>query len=488
MAYIKTVWENGDVITKEKLNNIEDGIANAGGGGSPMKSTTHAELLAMRNAGTLTPGMQYRITDYVCTTTQEESRAVSHPFDIIVVADDASTLNENARACLHEGDTYYTAENHSANLEAWELKYCIDNDGDRFAWADATNGKGVIFWMKDERGNECPYDFKQIQFKRYKITECTVQSLVGMLTALEHGKAITAVDEANPVWVYTFSVYDPEAETPTYEDGSVAVMNEAMGCIVYGNVIKCYLNYADMTEYTGPYVNYLNNIVFDNTFGKLCYNNAFENGCNSNTFSNSFTNNTFGGECSRNTFGKNCNRNTFGNYFSGNTFGSNFISNTFGHTCSGNTFSDSCSMNSLRNGCGSNTFGKGCTNNTFGGYCTDNTFGENCANNTFGENCANNTFGDRCYSNTFGEYCGGNTFGEYCRGNTFGEYCIFINIPAGTNASPKWFYHILSGTRGTSSAPLTIPGEGGNNYVTYVGLDSSGELKTWVPADLVTSP
>ena len=32
MAYIKTVWENGDVITKEKLNNIENGITNAGGG------------------------------------------------------------------------------------------------------------------------------------------------------------------------------------------------------------------------------------------------------------------------------------------------------------------------------------------------------------------------------------------------------------------------------------------------------------------------
>ncbi len=27
MAYTKTVWENGDVITKEKLNNIENGIS-----------------------------------------------------------------------------------------------------------------------------------------------------------------------------------------------------------------------------------------------------------------------------------------------------------------------------------------------------------------------------------------------------------------------------------------------------------------------------
>ncbi len=30
--YIKTKWNTGDVITADKLNHIEDGIANAGGG------------------------------------------------------------------------------------------------------------------------------------------------------------------------------------------------------------------------------------------------------------------------------------------------------------------------------------------------------------------------------------------------------------------------------------------------------------------------
>lgn len=28
MAYNKTTWANGDVITADKLNNIEDGISN----------------------------------------------------------------------------------------------------------------------------------------------------------------------------------------------------------------------------------------------------------------------------------------------------------------------------------------------------------------------------------------------------------------------------------------------------------------------------
>jgi hypothetical protein len=33
MSYDKNTWAKGDVITANKLNNMEDGIANAGGGG-----------------------------------------------------------------------------------------------------------------------------------------------------------------------------------------------------------------------------------------------------------------------------------------------------------------------------------------------------------------------------------------------------------------------------------------------------------------------
>ena len=32
MSYTKHTWEHGEVITAQKLNNIEEGIINAGGG------------------------------------------------------------------------------------------------------------------------------------------------------------------------------------------------------------------------------------------------------------------------------------------------------------------------------------------------------------------------------------------------------------------------------------------------------------------------
>jgi hypothetical protein len=99
---------------------------------------TYASLKALRDAGQLVPGHWYRITDYQCLTLQVDTESANHVFDIIVGADDANRLNENAFAAHHEGDTY----SQSSTLEAWQLKYCLDNDISRFVWADP-NGKGV---------------------------------------------------------------------------------------------------------------------------------------------------------------------------------------------------------------------------------------------------------------------------------------------------------------------------------------------------------
>lgn len=69
--------------------------------------TTWAELKGLRDHSQLIPGRFYRITDYVCTTAQENTQSAGHQFDVIVTADDERTLNENARAAIHEGDEYF---------------------------------------------------------------------------------------------------------------------------------------------------------------------------------------------------------------------------------------------------------------------------------------------------------------------------------------------------------------------------------------------
>lgn len=51
MAYSKTTWNTGDKITKEKLNNMESGIANALE--KPAADGTEGQILARNADGTL---------------------------------------------------------------------------------------------------------------------------------------------------------------------------------------------------------------------------------------------------------------------------------------------------------------------------------------------------------------------------------------------------------------------------------------------------
>lgn len=115
------------------------------------KDITYAELVALKNQGNLTPGMMYTITDYATTTTQANSQATGTIMPLAVIASGGNTLMD---------DGWIPSKN-------LHVKYDIDNDTSKYAWADATNGKGVIYWMRDIYGNECPYDFKSIKFKPY---------------------------------------------------------------------------------------------------------------------------------------------------------------------------------------------------------------------------------------------------------------------------------------------------------------------------------
>jgi hypothetical protein len=136
--------------------------------------TTWQDLKDNRDGGSLLPGQWYRITDFVTTvgedidsqTGEQMTRSAGHAFDILVMAVDSGTLNETAYAIQHDGDEYFA----NTKIEAWQLKYCLDNDSNRFGWADTVSGKGVIYEMRDEWDNCLSYDFKNIQFKRYMIT------------------------------------------------------------------------------------------------------------------------------------------------------------------------------------------------------------------------------------------------------------------------------------------------------------------------------
>ena len=493
MAYTKTVWENGDVITKEKLNNIENGIANAVGGGSPMESITHAALLAKCNSGTLIPGMQYRITDYECTCTYERTRVVSHPFDIIVTADDEHTLNRNARACLHDGDNYYSnyQEDYGINLNEWELKYCINNDNDggyRYPWVDENNGKGVIYYMKDDFGNEMGYDFKQIQFQRYKITDCSVPSLIDSYFAFVENQDNITIDVDHPVWFYTFSYLSEENDIITIEDGSL----NGMACDNYGK----YITPDNENVFIGDCFYNILGQVFKNTFLEASAYNVLKDSCFYNIFGEGCQNNILNFECSFNFLGNGCSSNIFGDNCSNNSIGNNCEYNTFGNNCEYNTLERGCQRNTFGNNCEHNTLIEGdrvgTRNNIFGDGCNNNYLSGDCCNNIFGNGCDYNNIHARSKYNTFGDICYDNLLPVNSLDNVFENECMYIKLvreDENDTVSPLIYYHILSGTQGSNSnSKLEITCTLNNPTVTYAGKNSSGELVTWVPADLVTSP
>lgn len=260
------------------------------------------ELKTIRDSKALVADTKYRIVDYQCTTTQENTRSAEHQFDIVLLALSEDKLAEQGWTMMHDNIYYVTfsdgitkkcywypkdlthvnvvdvdtklglddayidqftvnetnktiissdwnstqlemAEEQNATynyfqnskLEAWKVWYSLDNDTTRFAWADdrdyivcdlgagdekffrnpqddytgfygwfvsdgysvwtdtetpqvgsytyddtgtrmggdntnikdvGADGRGVIYRLIDECNNDCPYDFKNIQYKR----------------------------------------------------------------------------------------------------------------------------------------------------------------------------------------------------------------------------------------------------------------------------------------------------------------------------------
>ena len=429
--------DNEAIYIKNTANEVVDFVR------SSLESITYAGLKTLRDEGKLVPSRYYRITDFVTTVANDpEARSAGHPFDIIILATDKTKLQEECYAIQHEGDTYFA----NCNLAAWKIWYCLDNDNTKYAWADTSNGKGVIYRMIDEWQNDCPYDFKNIMFSR------TVTA--GGLNIDGAYYTFSWVNEANEVEDASIV-----GQTLTNDEGTVngvhdnlisvsdayhlGISNNTMAFALNGNVFVSEYSYDGGLFYG----------IYGNHFAINCYNNTFGNNC---------FNNTFGNQCYQTTFGNGCS------------------DNSFGHSCNSNSFGDDCSYNSFGNGCNSNTFGNDCSTNSFGNNFYYNTFGNFCVCNSFGNDYARNTFGKNCYSNSFGNDCDSNSFGNNFNFNTLGNDIEYIEIPT------EKIYHtqILNGTQGTQANKLTIAFTPKTKYSQFAGFTSKGAIKVWNPADL----
>lgn len=319
-----------------------------GGGAADLSvSITHSELKALRDGGNLAPGTWYRITDYQTTIPPNftaDVRSAGHLFDVIVRADDNSHLNENAYAAHHEGDEHFAG----CKLEAWELKYCIDNDTDRFQLAYA-GGKGVIYWMKDEFGNECPYDFKNIMFSR-------------TMTNGEYDP------QGQAAYAYTFNIF---------MSGIAADATVAQAAI---NQIQCFGN-----KIKESYI-HNNMAIKDNVFLLGEFDNSAIFACMHNSIG-------FGGQGNTLSTG------------SGNQLGDGCRDCLLGEECGENRLEAGCESVTIAAGNEGNTLGAGCEHITIGQYCHGNRFGASCRSINLEESSQYNHFGNRCKEIHVSGYC-----------------------------------------------------------------------------------
>lgn len=409
----------------DKTNWKECGVA--------MLSVTYAELVTLRDSGELRPGTYYRITDYETTVANDpEARSAGHVFDLIVLATAPGMLSEEAMAIKspdRDPDDYFA----TAKLEAWKVWYCLDNDTTRFQWANTENGKGVIYRLIDEWGNDCPYDFKNIQFKRYRVTDDCLSGELATLDGLYLGYDGELQDldviEQDYIWAYTFSLGDmlgapDDASNCGFNGSGIGAGYSAKG--FYGdNVIlpcSCRVTRDEEQSYS---VFCLNNIVIY---------------ANNNQFSCLLSGNRIGSECLNMTI-------------SG-------YDNNISHDCRNIITGDICYANNFETGCGLITFRNG---------------------------CRHNTFGSDCYHNTFGSGCGYNTFGSDLRNIILNGCVDFVAVTGGASSDSHVHYaQVLNGTHGIDTQHrLQITFTANVDYCQFAGLNSAGELKIWTPADII---
>ena len=430
---------------------------------------TYYALKDMRDKGELLAGQFYRITDYVTTTAQAETQSAGHAFDVVVVALDSHTLSETANAVQHNGDSYFSG----CKLSVWQLKYCLDNDTMRFAWADTENGKGVIYYMKDEYNNECPYDLKNIQFKLYagtgndwttylsstgaSATTIVPYRLTRAFNRVKIGKYTWNINTNDYIYAYTYSGYNDDKTTT-----DKTLHGEVHDCRIGNNWATVQKD--DTETYEVLSLNFIVAIPFllsqkDDTFN--VYGNDFGINCHDVVISNNCYSNKIGDSCYNIHTQYNCYSWSCGNKCYTWTCGNK----CYTWTCRNNCYSWSCGNNCSYWSCGNS-----CLNWTCESYCSSWTCGNNCYSWSCGNNCHSWSCGNYCYS--WG--CGNNCFYWSCGNSCYywrigtskalGNDVINFHLENGVS-----YLYISSTSTSTSASPLT-------NFIIKKGISGIDRL------------
>lgn len=393
-----------------------------------MECLSWSELKWRRDLGKLVAGRFYRVTDYRCTTVAEDTRSAGVDFDIILLAVSADALSEEGMAAGREGKDYSDTRLAGDDFAAWRVWYCVDNDTDRFAWADAENGRGVIYRMIDDRRNEAPYDFKNIEFRRYKVVAdgdfFKGTSADGGYFGIKGfaGTGLKFSTGGESAWFTTFDGgYTHDISTDNMIEvfmssgkqtlNNIVFLGSNMGCRVGRNCRDC------------SFGNYLNNLII-----------GAEN------WRNIITGDMYPG-VDGNVIGTYCHENTvIGYYFRTNVIGDRFHKNKIGSYFQNNSVDSSFYGNEVSMYCSSNVFGKTFQDNVIGTSFYSNIIGNDVAECDFGDKFSENRIGSGCVAISAGAECSRNDIEtgvswiqihDKCERNRIGNDCTYVELGDG---------------------------------------------------------
>ena len=490
-------------------------------------SITYKELKNLRDSGKLVKGRSYQIIDYITTSKDATTKVIWHPFDIIVTATNNNELSEIAYAAKHEfaegeEDLYYN----KCNLTAWELRYILDNDATRYSWADdnyevlipfetykkgdtiAVNnykelsdtnkancqqiGKGVIYYMKDEFGNECSYDFKSILFERFFIQAPAVtnkyqdwinnnyysalsKTLEQQLTIIPYTSLNN--DEDTTKFYYTFNTGKETAEDLTWYNAQEGKNTCRDNHFVYSCNLYNVVSDGKTTINIDKNKIVLGNNVFIGT--EFVSNTCSDQGFSYNTILNGAKYNSFGGNFAFNIIGENFINNVFGHDCKLNILAENFQYNT-----TGNKFQRNCIIQDNRD----NLYKESFIRNSLSHTITDNIFGNNINNSTFPDFFKNNELGGDTIELKITDTV------HHMRFCYFNKGIFNISIEGDSSSNNLWYQYIRFNqcNYDTSNATLNLSGEDftinrGNTHIVEIQNVSDSDLKyVWCPADIIT--
>ena len=416
---------------------------------------THAELKAMRDAGKLTPGALYRITDYNCTTTQENTRSAGHQFDIVLLALSEDKLAEEGWAMMHNNiyDVTYTPDvgEQPITAKAYLYNYLTPEepeynivlcdtllgstglDGSEFTIDESA--KTIVFnsdFYAGMRDENLQYNyFQNSNLSAWKVWYCLDNDTARFTWADDSvgGKVIsintfylrnkTADNGGYYGWSSPNKTIYTTSETPQIGD---TVYKLGKGGLVSDGTVESIetdgtglpngrgVIYRLIDEFNNDIKYDFKNIQFKRTITNGQYNgNGTETWC--------YTLNIwYNGMCQDASIVGNTMPNDEG-YVTG------VYDNIFGYATAYDLYIE-----------GVNTFAFALGNNVVlsfddGGYfgIHSNTIGSNFNGNTIGSNFNGNTIGSNFNGNTIGNNFNGNTIGNYCASKTISDNTSYAN-------------------------------------------------------------